>query len=1025
MSGLSWGARRVLGPLALVAAAGCIYLVDRGPLDGLAGGDLAGRAVGVAPGSLDPPPTPLGGVTVTLLGTPRRVTTSAVGRFTLRNLAAGQHVLRLSLDQDNLPPADRVLDVPFNLPTRNGQRAAMDLGDLQLLPPGRVRSSVTVTGPGNAAQARVVLVAASSSMPVGRSVPVDAQGGVQVVGVGQGLWRLTAALGTATAVSQEFRVTPDGETVVPPLVLDTGAPLSPATLQAVLVDLPDVDLRPNVVVDLVPAAGSVGLTPLQVARTWEGDERFALGILGLGAGGPYDVSFTFPDAPEVVAVVIPDVVLVPGVNDLGDIFLTALEDCGACAVSGSSSSSGGPPRLDVTPRYGAVRLFNHWLDEALTVDCVPTATTAHGDCHHVGYKRTVELPAAITTTCADVTASDSAGALLWECEEGTPVRVTSMAFAFERGLRDLLDWSGTPAWRQDMVLTVSINDQVVATSNPGQWWDDPVVDFTGTNAPAMGPAVLAMTALPAAVTVANLDRVAITTPPGQLAGAGRLTLQILNRFFIEANLRQTAGPQALVLLANSSVGQFHNVVLEGPGRALVVSQVNALEVDSLGITSGAASAIQMVHLQQLTASLLGSVTIHGTAVTPGDCLALDEPSRLALLDVKLAGCAVGLSVFNPRTGTPEYTVWGRELKIQNTQNQGILATNMPDMLLDDVRLANTGLASPQAAVQLDGCSRPVLLNLGISNSSQHGLVLNNVSGGVVRGLYAVHNDGQGVRLALSTNMFLGEVTAAYNRQANVSVDNGTAVTLSRVLVFGGWQGLLTQSGDITVHHLQAVGNSVLDVSLDGTTAEFRDTFQAGTCASANGATGFQGTTTCATTLTTRPILNAPLFPMVTADEGTGQQLFDTAANLTTAKLWTASESPSRAWAPDTTLVGRCTTNCALVDYALRTPADDTTSTVPTGSHTWDGAQEPQCTALGGLFSTMCRTRHAVDFVPVPGTPPSGARGLCANGLSNPVDCTAATWVGAYQGSGARTPGPMLMSGTVNIQQWTHSIGLLP
>src|SRR5947207_2735811 len=124
---------RLVLACAASSALGCVYLPTPNPL-ALGPGDVTGLVTGVPPGQTGEP-RPLSGVRVRLMQSALVKTTADDGRFTFRNLPAQEHRLELSWDAtgDGNPDLSRV--AAFTLKAHSQDRAWLDLGTLELLPP--------------------------------------------------------------------------------------------------------------------------------------------------------------------------------------------------------------------------------------------------------------------------------------------------------------------------------------------------------------------------------------------------------------------------------------------------------------------------------------------------------------------------------------------------------------------------------------------------------------------------------------------------------------------------------------------------------------------------------------------------------------------------------------------------------------------------------------------------------------------------------------------------------------------------
>ncbi len=94
-------------------------------------------------------------------------------------------------------------------------------------------------------------------------------------------------------------------------------------------------------------------------------------------------------------------------------------------------------------------------------------------CIHGGEMRAVEV--AGKSICTNLTATDDLEVFDWVCDANTsPVRMVSTGFKEGKGLSDLIDFSGTPAWRTNFV-TVKDNGVDYLTTDASIWWSNPIV----------------------------------------------------------------------------------------------------------------------------------------------------------------------------------------------------------------------------------------------------------------------------------------------------------------------------------------------------------------------------------------------------------------------------------------------------------------------------------------------------------------------------------------------------------------------
>ncbi|MBI5495786.1 MAG: hypothetical protein HY904_12245 [Deltaproteobacteria bacterium] len=180
---------------------GCVYCQDVFP--DLEPGDVTGVLVGTPPGATQEGPL-AGGRVLLRQGSQSRVTRSD-GRFTVRNLPQGTHVLLMSYDPDHDGVADlaKVVEAAIRVPAGKEERARVDMGRIVLLPPatlnGRVLPPAVNPGCVDMATVRVII----DGTPV--LVVPAADGTFTVRGLGAWTWTVVAA-GTGALTAHEVTV---------------------------------------------------------------------------------------------------------------------------------------------------------------------------------------------------------------------------------------------------------------------------------------------------------------------------------------------------------------------------------------------------------------------------------------------------------------------------------------------------------------------------------------------------------------------------------------------------------------------------------------------------------------------------------------------------------------------------------------------------------------------------------------------------------------------------------------------------
>lgn len=280
---------------------GCFYPQEADPFAGLGEGDVVARITGVPPGT-SAEVGPLVGSRGRLRNSAVVRTSSAAGRIVFRNLPAGDHRLTFFYDpnRDGIPELARVSEAPITVRSRAGQerRVTLSLGDVELLPPGRVVGSVAAEG---AVPFGAMAVAVED---VERTVTPDSNGAFVFPGLGQGSWRIMAAGGGRISNVVEVAVVADAAfTLSQPLVL------GPVGTGTVTVDLKEFPAGGST---LTPGTTSQGLSvPVTVELLREEGGAVAPvtctpvnGMAGTGCSGVFSADQAiFNDVPHGLYVV--------------------------------------------------------------------------------------------------------------------------------------------------------------------------------------------------------------------------------------------------------------------------------------------------------------------------------------------------------------------------------------------------------------------------------------------------------------------------------------------------------------------------------------------------------------------------------------------------------------------------------------------------------------------------------------------------------------------------------------------------
>ncbi|MEW5852675.1 MAG: hypothetical protein AB2A00_28075 [Myxococcota bacterium] len=319
--------------LVLTAGAvvgGCVYPFEPTPAERFAG-DVTGLMVGVPPGEIGV--RPLAGARVALRRSSVVRTTRADGKFTIRNLPEGDHVLVATWDrnQDGNAELRAQVTVPIKIRAGDARRPWVDLGSVELLPPSTIHGRVA--GLADFAPALVTLRDTDEVV-----FPDPTTGEFTIEGVGAGPWEIVAAAPGMMSAVQQFTVGAGVEmTLGEPLTLTTLVDLGRVSGTVVLP--PDQQTSAST---LAQGLGENARFRLVNLATPEGDELSTLSGLDFNIeerAGVYVLELDLGE--ELLPVRIPGVVITPNtIATLGQIVssyspgagCTDLDDDGLCLI---------------------------------------------------------------------------------------------------------------------------------------------------------------------------------------------------------------------------------------------------------------------------------------------------------------------------------------------------------------------------------------------------------------------------------------------------------------------------------------------------------------------------------------------------------------------------------------------------------------------------------------------------------------------------------------------------------------------
>jgi len=146
--------------------------------------------------------------------------------------------------------------------------------------------------------------------------------------------------------------------------------------------------------------------------------------------------------------------------------------------------------------------------------CSASQTGGYNTCIHAGMMRGFTITSdQVTTTCANISVTDSLSAFSWICDATVqPVRIASVGFREGKYLSDLIDFTAV-AFRQ-MSITVTAGSQTF-TSTPSVWWVNSVQNLPTFNYGVASGIYLVQSNPNYAAPIANLaDKITLLVKPG-------------------------------------------------------------------------------------------------------------------------------------------------------------------------------------------------------------------------------------------------------------------------------------------------------------------------------------------------------------------------------------------------------------------------------------------------------------------------------------------------------------------------------
>ncbi len=636
--------------------------------------------------------------------------------------------------------------------------------------------------------------------------------------------------------------------------------------------------------------------------------------------------------------------------------------------------------------------------------CTGGETGDYFVCIHGGEYRSVVIPG--YDSCSGVSSSDALGAFEWGCLEDT-----GGAFAVSTGLKedkylsDLIDWTGTPAWKANSVTSSGPNGTKISAASV--WWGNPVsVDNDGGNLNPPGSVYVATVDAVANYAITG-DRVALVFEPGVTqTGAGTGS----NSHIVEAIGRKFIWVEGTADPSYDDWGVFWSDVDSSVIRnvRLVGSDIeNSFTDDGIHLEAGSQSNL-IVH------SLIKDIRNRGVEI-------YEDSSYNTWYDLEI-----------DRTRS-NYGIDCRDSEYQWIER--LHSAKAGNRTLNFNRCENTTVHDSQAhftrsnyGMNFSSSPNTTVANTFISNSgSNYGLYFSGSPNGTVVNVTSVHSGNHGINISGSENTRVINSTSVNGRQRGIqfSSTSDNSVLLNHVSVNNNSAGLSVDATNMTIFNFASAHNN--SDGYDGSTtggnsiggilkiidnrwencdtdslSELTDT----TCQPQNGSTA-------TVTTTGFNLMNAFVGKVIVDDAANDSDNLGVATfeNITN---WGDFENKFRGWGVDGSIFPEddhdeeCYSNgevCRIWDWSLSTAdnnlrnvlADpDDADPFPDGNdtltHTWDGKDHINQIVFSTPPSPTVDTAGCRNAIRANGPPYifySGTKMACVGGPIDQAECSAA------------------------------------
>ncbi len=637
--------------------------------------------------------------------------------------------------------------------------------------------------------------------------------------------------------------------------------------------------------------------------------------------------------------------------------------------------------------------------------CTGSETGGYDACIHGGEKRVVYLSSA--SSCSGVSAFDSLSAFEWICDDaGGTVRVISSGLAEGVFLSDLIDWSGTPAWKSISVTTSGPGG--TDTTSASVWWGNPVtVDNDGGSVNPPGTVYVVTVDAGADYVIAG-DSVALVFEPGvmQSGADARLDIPHVISYIISADSRKFLWIEGAMDPYQEDAGMRWDGVNFSVVRNLTMTSSSNGGEYGMEISTGSAN------------NAFSHITLNNIRNRAVDMQNASNDNRFYDLSIN-----------------------------KNIANYGFYASSSPGVIIekfhgediasDSIRLISSpGSRISQAqiyhggsyGIYLSNSPNSTVVDAFLSNIDSDGLYLSSSANATLVNVTVAAADNYGINLSSSDNTRLVNSTAANNRSYSTYLSGSDfSVVTNAVAVNGNGYGIhFSSSHDLTAVNLASAHHNSYGVNTSGANNYFSGVLKvtdnrARSC-SANSSAGLADKS-CApqngsdATLTSFGFtLQNAFVGKVDMDESINASDSNGTSSFTSISDWGSFENKFRGWGVDGSIFPEndhdeaCENSgetCRIWDWSLSSADNTIRGILPlpdgndTVTHTWDvtsPTSQADCDAivLGSEYNGgVCQSTFLRNASELMGDGIGDEDGLCESN----EDCLFTPNIGHYQGHG--------------------------